>query len=155
MGRPLRIMLDTQIYDFIVDTEGMTDRLNKFSVENRILILATHIQEDELVKIPDDRKRRAINEIVREKVVTSGAVWGVSKWGEATWGDGGSGGISIDEVRSPSKKHTKDALIATSAAKDADVIVTEDRRLAKRMLALSVSCEVWGFERFREYIFSS
>jgi hypothetical protein len=35
---PMRIMLDTQIYDLIIDTQGMVTRLNQLSEEN-ILIL--------------------------------------------------------------------------------------------------------------------
>ena len=149
----MKIMLDTQIYDLIVDTPGITERLNQFSREGKVLVLCTHIQEDELASIADKRKRAAVAGIIKEKVTTSGAVYGVSQYGQATYGEGSSGGVSIDDIRSPSRKHTKDALIATTAARDADVLVTEDKRLANRMQTLSSSCEIWRFGQLKEYLF--
>lgn len=149
----MKIMLDTQIYDLIVDIPGMAKRLNQLSREGKVLVLYTHIQEDELANIPDEQKRVAIAQIIRKKVVTSGAVYGVSKYGQATYGDGSSGGISISDIRSLSRKHTKDALIATTTARNADVLVTEDKRLANRIKTLSPSCEVWGFDKLKDYVF--
>ena len=150
----MKLMLDTQIYDLIVDTPGMTERLNELSREGKVVVLSTHIQEDELAEIPDKRKRAAVARIVKEKVPTSGAIWDISRWDEGTWGDGSSGGMSIDEVRSPSAGHGKDALIATTAARDADILVTNDTRLANRVRTLDAPFDVWSFDEFREYVFS-
>ncbi len=144
-------MLDTQIIDLIVGTPGMVDGLNQLSAAGEMVILCAHIQEDELAGIPDEHKRADIAKIVKEKVPTAGGVWDVSKWGEFTWGDGRSGGVSINDVRAKSHSHTKDALIGTTAAQHADVLVTEDRRLANRMRALQSSCVIWGFNQLKEY----
>jgi len=141
------------VYDKIAATQGMVERLNHLSREGSVTVLSTHIQEDELAKIPDGQKKDAVAKIITKKVATSGGVWGVSKWGRFTWGDGSSGGAAVDDIRSPSKKHTKDALIATTGAKDADVLVTDDRRLANRMKALNSPCEIWGFDKLKKYIF--
>lgn len=149
----MKIMLDTQIYDLIVDTPGMAKRLNRLSREGKVTVLCTHIQEDELANIADKQKRAAIVKIIKKKVATSGAVYGVSKYGQATYVHGSSDGVSIGDIRSPSGKHTKDALIATAAAQNADVLVTEDRRLANRMRILSPSCKAWGFGQLKEYLF--
>ncbi len=146
-------MFDTQIYDQVITESGMTQLLNKLSTQGRLKILTTHIQQDEIKAIPDEEKKLAIQEIVTELVNTSGAVYGVSKWGMATWGDGSSGGFSIDEVRSESKGHTKDALIATTAARDADVIVTEDKRLVNRLKQLGVQTKVWSFADLKTHLF--
>jgi hypothetical protein len=148
-------MFDSMVYDKIAATPQMVECLNHLSKEGVIVVLCTHIQEDELAKIPDEQKRDAITKIITKKVTTSGGVLDVSKWNQFTWGNGGSGGVRVDDVRSPSKKHTNDALIATTAAKDADVLVTDERRLSNRMKAIKAPCEIWGFDKFKEYIFQS
>lgn len=148
----MRIMLDTMIYDKIIETPGMTEQLNQLSMEGKIEILSTHIQEDELAAIPDKQKRTAVQAIRRREVPTSGAIWNVSKWGKATWGDGSSGGIAIADIRSPCKGHSHDALIGTTAARDVDVLVTDDGRLANRMRASKSPCQVWGFARFKAFL---
>ena len=147
-----KIMLDTQIYDCIVSEPGLAERLNLLSKAGKLEILTTHIQQDEIAAITDEPKRTTAQQIMARCVPTSGAIWGVSKWDMCTWGDGSAGGFGIDEVRSPSKGHTADALIATTAAKDADVLVTEDGRLTKRLKTLNSQCKIWGYTRFRAYI---
>ncbi|HUU19501.1 MAG TPA: hypothetical protein VMW72_20295 [Sedimentisphaerales bacterium] len=149
----MKFMLDSMVYDKIVATPQMVDRLNQLSKDGKVVVLCTHIQQDELACISDKQKREAVAKIIRKHVPTSGGVYDVSKWDQFTWGDGSSGGFGIDDVRSDSKKHTNDALIATTAARDADVLVTEERRLANRMKALHSSCKVWAFDRLKEYIF--
>ena len=64
----------------------------------------------------------------------------------------GSVGFGIDDVRSESGGHTEDALIAVTASHMADVLVTQDKRLAKQILALGGSCDVWGFDKFNEWV---
>ena len=149
-----KFMLDTQIYDLIIAVPGLVDHINRLTAEGTMAILCTHIQNDELADIPDEHKRAEVSRIDRQQVTTAGAVSGISKYGGATYGDGSSSGIALDQIRSLSKRHTKDALIATTAARDADVLVTRDRRLANRVSATSASCEVWSFEQFKSYISS-
>lgn len=152
----MKLMLDTHIYDLIVDTHGMAERLCQLVSEGKVVILCTHIQEDEVARISDERRRGHITAIMKlaKKVPTNGAIWDISRWDEGTWGDGSSGGMSIDEVRSPSAGHGKDALIATTAARDADILVTNDRRLANRVRTLDAPLDVWRFDQFQQYVFS-
>ena len=145
-------MLDTQIYDLVITTPNFIERLNRLSEEGKITILCTHIQNDELSKIPDANKYAEIAKIKRTQVTTAGAVYGFSKYDASTYGNGSLGGISIDQIRSTSKGHTKDALIATTAARDADVLVTEDDRLSKKFVLNSTSCELWSFEKFKTFV---
>lgn len=148
----MKFMFDSMVYDKIVATPQMIERLNHLSREGNVTVLCTHIQKDELAKISDEQKN-AVAKIMTKMVTTSGAVYGVSKYGQCTYGDGSSGGVGVDDIRSPSKKHTKDALIATTAARDADVLVTDDKRLANRMKTLNSRCEVWGFDELKKHIF--
>lgn len=148
----MKVMLDTQIYDLLAGKPAIIASLNALQHANAISILSTQIQEDELAGIKDGVKAAEVAKIERHRVPTAGAVYGVSTFGTATYGDGSDSGISIDEVRSSSKGHTRDALIATSASKQADVLVTEDDRLAKRLGSLSPKCQVWSFSRLKKWI---
>lgn len=148
----MKFMLDTMIYDLIINTAGLIDRLNLLSDCGKVVILCTHIQNDQLTKIPDERKRAEVSKITRIQVTTAGAVFGISKFGCATFGDGSQTGISIDQICSPSKSHTEDALIATTASRDADVLVTEDKRLFKRFKVATPGCKVWPFKKFLQFI---
>jgi predicted transport protein len=148
--QPRRFMLDTNIYDEIVAVPGMSDRLNGLSASGDIIILQTHVQRDELENISDEQKKAGVLKIAVTWVLTSGAVYGTSKWGQATWG-AGAGEVKIEDVRSDSAGHVADALIATTAAVEADVLVTEDRRLTKRVNRVS-HLPVWPFSEFRSFV---
>lgn len=141
-------MFDTQNYDLIV-SNSLIKPINEMITEKKIEVLCTHIQNDELQDIPDEKKRALVSQIIRKQVPTVGGVYGVSKYGCGTYGDGSVNGISIDQMRSSAKKHTKDALIATTAAKYADVLVTEDKRFTNRFREICSSCEVWSFDQFK------
>jgi predicted nucleic acid-binding protein len=148
----MKVMLDSNIFDAIIKDASLIDHLNALSAGGRLTILTTHVQEDELAQIPDPVKREQISKIRRTYVRTAGGVWGVSKYGMSTWGDGSQSGCSIGEIDSTSHKHTADALIATTASADADVLVTNDDRLPKRMAETQARCKVWKFEEFRDHI---
>ena len=149
----MNFMLDTQIYDRIVETEGMSKRLNQLSRDGQLTLLTTHIQEDELAQIADAQKKTAIGRIERTLVPTSGAIADVSRSDLATYGNGAIGGVTIGDIRSNSGRHARDALIATTAARDADALVTEDRRLANRMRALGPKCAIWDFIQFVRFVY--
>jgi hypothetical protein len=71
-----KIMLDTQIYDLIV-SDRLINPINKMVKEKYIEVLCTHIQNDELHDIPDQKKRFLVTQIIRKQVPTSGGVFGV------------------------------------------------------------------------------
>ncbi len=147
----LRIMLDTNAYDEIVERSGFTARLNAAHNEGNVVILRTHIQEDELASIPDEKKRAAVMQVAGIKVVTSGAVWDLSKWDESTFG-GGAGDTTIGDVMSEAGNHVEDALIASTSAVDADVLVTDDRRLSNRVGLANSKLQVWSVDEFIAYV---
>lgn len=97
----------------------------------RIELLMTHIQHDELLRIPDEAKRNAIFAIPAVVEMTSGIVLGTSKLGMARFGEPGR----IEAVRSPEGNHTNDALIATTAEAEGAVLVTDHRRLTNQARA--------------------
>jgi hypothetical protein len=147
----MRFMLDSNIYDEIIATPGMTELLNELHQSGQIEIIKTHIQEDELEKIPDSDKRSRIMKVPGTKVRTEGAIWNVSRWGQGTWGSG-SGDIKIEDIRKGIAKHSEDALIATTAAVKADILVTNEKRLSKRIAASGSRIKVWNYADFQKYI---
>jgi hypothetical protein len=150
----MKFILDSNIYDRIVATPGMTETLQDLCEIGQIEIIKTHIQEDELGLIPDAYKREQTKIVPGKKVPTSGSVWGISKWGEGTWGSG-SGNIRISDIQKGNPKYNKDALIATTAAESADVLVTDEKRtLPNRIKATCTRLKVWDFPKFKEYIYS-
>lgn len=155
---PHKFMLDSMIYDKIALDPDFMGKLKVACNQGVITVLSTHIQEDQLAATPDPRWRvtllNTLEAIAPTKVATAGLVWGLSKWGESAWGDGVESGISVGQVDSDARNHTQDALIATTAARDADILVTEETRLQNRLRALGTKCEVWDFERFKAYVLS-
>jgi hypothetical protein len=88
-------------------------------------------------------------------VPTRGTILGVSQWSGATWGDGRDLGVALDDVRPDGESRDdthEDALIATTASGEADVLVTDDRGLAKRVRASGARCEVWTFAKLRRFV---
>lgn len=153
----MKIMLDTMIYDLIHATPGMEESLNRLISEGRLTILCTHIQEDQIAKISNKKNKNLVMEtfenIIKTKVKTSGAIHGRSKYGQSTYGDGRDSGVRTKDIISPSGQHSDDALIATTAAQHADILVTEEKRFQSRMKRLSSSCKIWDFEQLKKLIF--
>ncbi len=147
----LRIMLDTNIYDQICARRDLPRKVNDAHHAGKVLILCTHIQQDEIAQIPDEDKRAIMSSVVGTRIATSGAAWGVSRWGLSTWGDG-SGDVRIGDIATSSGNHVRDGLIASTDAAAADVLVTEDQRLQKRVCRASSTLEVWDFQKFVKYI---
>ncbi|MDR7558770.1 MAG: hypothetical protein QN141_09810 [Armatimonadota bacterium] len=148
------LVLDTNIYDRIDADPRLAAVITHLSSIGALRILSTHVQEGELAAIPDEEKRARIAQIPREIVPTAGAVFGTSRYGASTYGDGSDSGIAVDQVRTPSGGRTEDALIATTASRDADYLVTEDQSFANRVRKLQSRCAVIGFSEFRDLVIS-
>jgi len=140
-------MLDTNIFDRIVASGVVVDRLQKVVQEELLKILTTHVQEDELSLISDVEKKKKVASIPREVIPTRGFVLGVSRLGMARLG-----GEGIEEVRQGNIRHTHDALIAATAEGYADVLVTEDTTLRSRIRDQNLKVEVWDYERFFQHV---
>lgn len=163
-------MLDTNIYDKLDSDAAVNESLKKLIRDKKIQLVTTHIQEDELAmapevigaeseKIPTEGFILGVSRLgqatlgdgsTTKKIPTAGAVWGVSKWGEATWGDGSGRGLSVDDIKTDKGNHAKDALIATTASHHADYLITEDKRLLKKMKQLPAKCVVLDFEGLKK-----
>jgi predicted nucleic acid-binding protein len=150
-------MLDTMIYHNLVSADAGFD-LVRLIVDHthseRMTLLTTYVQLDELAAMGDKTKlaeiQRVFRDLPQQEIPTMVIVAGLSRVGKSRVDDG----VVFHAIQSEFNNHTKDALIANTAAHDADVFVTDDRRLRNRFREATDRCEVWSFVEFRQYILS-
>jgi predicted nucleic acid-binding protein len=148
----IRIMLDSNVHDEVIAVPGFVDRMRVAIATGHIEIVTTHIQKDELARIPDPFKRVATLDVPGTITSTAGAVWGVSRWDQARYGEGTSD-IKYTDIFKGNSRDIEDALIAITAASEADVLVTQEKKtLVNRILVAGSKLAVWDFERLRRYI---
>jgi hypothetical protein len=139
------------IYDLLAESDEVRELLIQRCREGLIEILVTHIQFDQLAAIKDPVKRDVLLAtamvIPSTRVATDGGVWGTSIWGEFTWG-GGSGDVKIDDIAHGNPKHNPDGLLVSTAAARADIFVTEETRLPKRIRRYNPKLRVASFSEF-------
>ena len=139
-----QIALDTNVYNRVGATWGLTRRIRRLTNAGTLTILTTHVQEDQLAGAPW-WKRVRIARIPRVDVPTSDFVIGHSRLGRARLGTG----EPFEQIRGTTT-HTEDGLIGATAFAEDAVLVTEDRRLQSR--ASEAGVEVWTFTQFAEWV---
>jgi len=113
-----------------------------------IELISTHIQRDQILDIPDDpAKKAALEELLTHArmVGTRGVVLDLSRLDEARIGSDEDHKL-IDHIGD-----REDALIATTATNDADVLVTDDARFTSKLMSYPGNrCEVIDFSQFEK-----
>jgi predicted nucleic acid-binding protein len=142
----MRFVLDSNAYDFVVEDPEVHLLAVRLVEAEKIELLMTHVQEDELAAIPDAKKREAIASLPRTLVATYGIVVGEWRLGRARLGDA----EKIEAIRNHSGKHTRDALIAATAQYEDAALVTNERRLTN--FARRAGIEVWSPDRFIAFL---
>jgi hypothetical protein len=152
----IRIAIDAHIVDKIVDTTGFLLKVQAAAKKDCLIIISNHIVRDQLVDTPDVERRERLLDVYdslpKKEVPTWGGIWGLSQWGKARWGDGSGSGVAIEDVRTGGRGGSQDAVIATTASGDADVLVTEDKHLRKKLEKSTAHCEVWDFSKFETFV---
>jgi hypothetical protein len=150
-----KIMLDTMQYDKLLDATETYDRLLKLQSERKIELLTTHIQRDELGAIGDVKKRTLLEAILTHArlIPTRGAILDKSRVGLARLGNDEDHSL-IEHIRGEAwERESNDALIAATAVKDADVFVTDDDTLTRRLKSYpGTKCEVMNFEELDKHL---
>lgn len=153
-----RIAFDTNVVDAILASPGLLKAIHQAAASGELILVSSHVQEDELTATPNEERRAKLLALYRAlpvtTVATHGFVIGVSRVGMARIGDGSRTGVAIDDLASKERKHRRDALIGVTAAGEADVLVTCERRLKRKMEAEGAPCKVWDFDEFRQYVLS-
>jgi predicted nucleic acid-binding protein len=149
----MRFMLDTMIFNHIVDDPAFAMVVRNAAHSGSITIVSTHIQEDQIADNPDDEKREAISRIPRTVVPTTGFALDVSRLDMARFANDETS-ATIERMGQRHLKNTKDALIAASARDEADAIVTDDKTLRKRIRREGLNVPLFTFEEFRRHVTS-
>jgi len=107
----------------------------------------------------DDHVKRARLEALLAQarlIATRGFIWGKSRWGLARFGND-KGYNLVERIRGTTwDRKTEDALIAATASNDADVFVTDDKRLARRLKSYpGMKCEVIDFNELKRRLINS
>jgi len=144
----MRIMLDSNVHDLVAADQPVLCAIRRRLAEGRLTLVSTHVQRDELSLAPEP-KRGALLAIygLAGNVSTTGAVWDVSKWDESGWATDAVS-ASIVAMMSGNQNHAEDALIAATAAGEADVLVTNETRLASKIQRAGFSVKVWPWSEF-------
>ncbi|MFM7346401.1 MAG: hypothetical protein ACKO1J_13670 [Tagaea sp.] len=147
------VMLDSMIYDKIIENDGFLDVLKRRHSQGTLRIIDTHIQLDQLSATTDECKRTRLLALIEElkllavRVPTIGGVWDVTRWDEGTFGSDEEN-IAIEKAMNSNPRHSQDALIAVTAAAHVDYLITEDRPLTNRISSSGLSLKVLTFEGF-------
>lgn len=161
MTNPLRVVLDSNVFDCFLRADGsvndeLIDLTNNCIEQARMVVYTTHVQDDELAQTPDCNKRAKLFEIRARlsltEISTSGAIWNVSRWGMSTWGNG-KGPIKLEHIQKGNPKHSEDALIGATASACADVLVTgEVKKFRNKVNAQKTTLKVWTFTDFESFV---
>jgi predicted nucleic acid-binding protein len=143
---PKRFLIDSMIYDKIVDEAGVLDLVTRCVSSGGLTLLSTHVQVDEIRQIRDENRRDRLLAIPTAEVPTSGFIVGISRLDQARLAEA----EPIETLRRGNRDHTEDALIAATASYKDAVLVTEDRTLVSRARNEHIPVITW--QEFREQL---
>jgi hypothetical protein len=149
----LRVLIDSNIYDKFIEPPCILNRILELIGSQKIELLQPHIVRSQLAETTDISKRDKLLSIPTRAVPLDGFLAGYSSAGDRV-GDG-AGGIKIADIlkkKKPTRGHIEDALIATTAATEADAFVTEDKKLANKMRSAKLSIQLWTFADFDSHL---
>lgn len=152
------IALDTNAVNRIADMPCLIDKHRDAVARNRLIIIDNPIVKSELDQTSDSARREKLLAVwngfpKKKEVLTRSGYYGVGlKYGQFIYGDGSDTGLPLDQARTGGRGGARDAIIATTAAGEADVLVTDDKALKDRVRSSSASCEIWTFKQFVSYL---
>jgi hypothetical protein len=150
---PKRVVIDSMIIDRIAETAGLVQRIQRASANGSLTIVETHLLRDRLSRTPAAARRtlllRVYDALPMVAVPTSGFVLDVSRFDDAEFGDES---VDLEGLATAGRGRMQDALLASSASGKADIIVTEDGDLRKKVEAKKLLCKVWSFADFRRFV---
>jgi hypothetical protein len=154
-----RLLMDSNVVDWLADTPGARELMAAALQREAFSPIEMHIIRAQLAAAPDPARRTLLLEtydsLPKQPVVSHGFVMGTSALGRATLGDGKETGISIDEVKPGGRGAVQDALIATTASGEADVLVTNDEGLQKKVRRSRAQCVVWTTDELNAHLLSA
>ena len=139
------VLLDCNIYDKLAGDETTRDLLRNRIESGSIRVIATPVVLDELAMSPF----HGLPAWFRVDVVNEGVpVYGEAKYGQAEFSDG----AMYEAHRGESSGNVRDAILAESAHKKADILVSDDSRCRNRLSMLSRKCVGMTYEEFARWL---
>ncbi|MFN4310021.1 MAG: hypothetical protein ACK4FK_05450 [Ferrovibrio sp.] len=151
---PWRVMFDSNAYDEIL-RHGDVERLRALIAAGKLIIVTTHVQEDELRQIADAEKQKrllsAFYKLRTQNSPTSVALWGVSKWGQSNW-TGPQQEADLNAIKRSRPIASRDEIIGTTAKDHCDAFVTEDKKFAARLTEAAPKLRLLNYDTFRREV---
>ena len=141
-----KVLLDGNIYDRLRDDTEARNRLALGVEAGQVRVIATPVVAGELAESPFGGIPTFFPVSVEPEAV---AVCGYARFGMARMGSG----ETYSAHRGQSKK-IKDAILADSADKLADMFVSDDGRCRGRLARLSSRCRSINYSEFRAWVLS-
>ena len=125
-------MLDTQVFDRVLDNDLPTDVLSNYNV------YITHVQPDELERARGDRKVKlleCLRRIEPTQLSTATSVWDDTPWDEGSWSDDVTYERmlarlkQLDNSNKKFENQSRDVRIAETALKHGLTLVSDDTNL--------------------------
>lgn len=148
----LRVMFDSNAYDAIL-AHGDAERIHDLVADEKFSVVTTHVQEDELLQIPNKDRQLALLSIYRRicttSTPTSVGVWDVSRWDQFKWA-GQEEKRSFERIQRNKTIASRDEIIGVTAKDQCDVFVSQDGSFRKRLTAEAPALRVLPYEDFRK-----
>lgn len=150
-GSVERYLIDSNIFDRIIDEAGMLDLVSRLHRDGVIELLATHVQRDELANVPDPERRDRLLTVPVNDVPTFGFVIDVSPLGQARLAP--EEPFETLRAGADRMKRTNDALISMTAQFEQATLVSEDKDMRERAAQLP-HVVTWTWLQLRERLLS-
>lgn len=128
------VVIDSNMVDYVLGLPGRYEAFLSAIEQGRLELLFTHVTLDEIAATPDEGRRGLllVNLVSLGRIVPTGAaVMDFSRLDYCRFTDEDDFG-ALEAFRSGNIKHTRDALIASTARYEKCALVTFDERLTKR-----------------------
>ena len=148
-GVPERFMLDSNIFDKLVDEPGAFELATRLVECGAVELLTTHVQADEIEATPNAERRRELLEVLTlaRHEPTLGFVLDYSRLGAARLSEAEP--IEILRAGDNPLARTRDALISNTAQCEGATLVTEDVGMRGRATASGIPALAWTEFRAR------
>jgi len=154
MAAPPVWMLDTNIADRLLADTATFENLRRLMDQGAVRLAKTHVQDEEIADTRSLEKREALARLFSHAQRFDVAVFVLDcgNLDEDVFG-GPEEDALFDAVRKEKSKDARDAMIAASAGRWCQVLVTHDRRLAGKVRGHAGSdLAVWDYERLRNEV---
>jgi hypothetical protein len=148
---PVRIMIDTQIYDTIAIDGSRKRLIESCQRDGLIQIKSTHIEAGELSKIPAIRDIGQATAVNTERVGSGVFVLGHSRLDEDRFGTPETNS-AFAAIQKGNVRHTEDAMIGATALIEVDILVTDDNKFRKKFITLNSTVKTMSSDEFFSYL---